>query len=69
MPSMQTLLLLLVVRGLIWRMKAKALAHVCLQVSMHHSLTTAEVIAVACEQGVYFSCSIYIAVQIFNRQV
>ena len=42
MPSMQTLLLLLLVRGLIWRMRAKALAHACLQVSMHCSLATAE---------------------------
>jgi len=35
MPSMQTLQLQLLVRGLIWRMRAKALAHACLQVSMH----------------------------------
>ncbi len=53
MPSMQTLLLLLLLlaRGLIWRMKAKALAHACRQVSMHHSPATAEVNAVACERG------------------
>ena len=51
-PSMQTLLLLLLVRGLIWRMRAKALAHACLQVSMHCSLATAEMNAVAREMHI-----------------
>ena len=35
---------------------------------MRHSLATAEVIAVACEQDVYFSGSMCIAVQSLKRQ-
>ena len=52
MPSMQTLLLLLLGMGLIWRMRAKALAHACLQVSMHCSLATAEMNAVVFEMHI-----------------